>query len=250
MQLAAQQKLHKLDNETVHWIIFAPAYRNRWNDDINITPSESNEYGFGGKDRYTKEWKVHRADTWLHQHRKEIAEKVKEKRGPGGKPAISYLDRISQICRQHRIIFKPIDRPGDFWSYLSGLQNGSISRVWYCGHASTSGLFLDLDHDLPATDCIAVSSNRVTTDDIRNNSASLKPKIFSDTDKVSEFYGCNTASFAHVWNQEFEVATAGANNKITFQAIYSGDQTKSVLERLRTQPTNSGSPDWRSFTKP
>jgi hypothetical protein len=43
MQLAAQKKLYQLDNETVHWVVFAPAYRQRWNDDINITSSEKKE---------------------------------------------------------------------------------------------------------------------------------------------------------------------------------------------------------------
>lgn len=249
MQLAAQKKLYQLDNETVHWVVFAPAYRQRWNDDINITSSEKKEYGIFGKDRYTGERELHRSDTWLHEHRKMTAEKVKTKRGPQGKPATSYLVRISQICSQSGIVYRPIEKPDDFWDYLAGLADDSISRIWYCGHAAGSGLFLDLAHDRPEGVCDAVSSNRVKVVDIQNYSATVQRKIAADTDKASEFYGCYTSEFARVWNEQYNVATQGAENKISFQAIYKGDPNKNVLERLKTQPTNAGSPDWKTYPK-
>jgi hypothetical protein len=250
MQLAAEKKLYRLDSETVHWVIFAPAYRKRWNDDITISSSESKEYGVFGRDRYTREWEWYKSDTWLHDHRKQTAEKLKAKRGPKGMPATSYLVRISQICAQHNIVYHPIEKPKDFWAYLEGLENGSISRIWYCGHASSSSLLLDLDHGAPAAACEAISRNFLAVSSIRLNLPTIKPKIDTDTDKVSVFYGCNTAQFAREWNQQFEVATEGAGNKITFQAIYKGDPSKNVLERLKTKPTNSGSPNWQKFPKP
>lgn len=249
MQLAAKEKLYRLEAEKVHWLVFAPAYRKRWNDDSNITPSERNEYGWFGRDRISKKRELHKTDTWLHKHRKQEAEKVKAKHGPKGNPAMSYLNRISQICMAHNITFQTVEKPSDFWTYLSGLKNGSISRVWYCGHAAKSGLFIDLDHNINSTQCEAVSGNIITTQDIRIHSSAIKPKISADIDKTSEFYGCNTAEFAKVWNQQFEVTTEGADSKITFQAIYSGNPAKNILERLRTHPTNAGSPKWRKFIK-
>lgn len=250
MQLAAQNKLYQLDKERVHWLVFAPAYRKRWNDDINITPSEKKEYGVFGKDRYSGEWDWYKADTWLHHHRKQTAEAVKSKRGPKGKPATSYLVRISQICAQYHIVYQPVEKPDDFWNYLERLADGSISRIWYCGHAAGDGLFLDLHHSTHDALCRARSSNIVRTDEIKTYSSAIKPKIAADTGQTSEFYGCYTAGFAQKWNEQFEVATEGAVNKITFQAIYKGDPVKNVLQRLKTQPTNAGSPNWQIFAEP
>jgi hypothetical protein len=227
-----------LDKERVHWLVFAPAYRKRWLDDIKITSSEKKQYGW-----FT-------ADTWLHRHRKKTAEAVKTKRGPKGKPATSYLVRISQICAQNNLVYQPIEKPDDFWNYLARLEDGSISRIWYCGHAAGSGLFLDLHHNIPDTQCTARSSHIVSVNDIQNHSSTIKPKIAVDTVKTSEFYGCYTSIFAQKWNEQFEVTTEGAANKITFQAIHKGDPTKNVLQRLKTQPTNSGSPNWQRFDKP
>lgn len=249
MQLAAQKKLYKTKDETVLWVVFAPAYRNRWNDDINITPSEKKEYGLFGKDRYSHEWKWHKSDTWLHQHRKQTAENIKSIRGPKGQPATSYLARISQICTQYNIVYHPIEKPDDFWTYLVSLADGTISRIWYCGHAAGSGLFLDLSHHRPESQCEAVSTNVVRVAEIQNRSEPIKKKLASDTDKASEFYGCYTSVFAQVWNEKFNVATEGAENKISFQAIYRGDANKNVLERLRTQPTNAGPPNWKKYAK-
>lgn len=250
MQLAASKKLYKIDDEKVHWLVFAPAYRKRWNDDINIDSSEKKEYGLFGRDRYTKDWEWYKSDTWLHQHRQQTAKKVLTKRGPTGKPATSYLNRISQICTQLSFTYKAIEKPDDFWTYLGALQDGSISRVWYCGHAAGKGLFLDLTHNVPPSACTPRSSNYVNTDQIQNYAPSLKPKFDTESNQVSEFYGCYTAKFAQKWNQHFGVATEGAEKKITFQAIYHGNPTQSVLERLKKQPTTSGSPGWKSFAKP
>lgn len=93
-------------------------------------------------------------------------------------------------------------------------------------------------------------SNYVALEDIQTHASTVKPKIDADTDKTSEFYGCYTAAFARRWNQQFEVATEGAENKITFQAIYQGNPVRNVLDRLKTQPTNAGSPNWQQFAKP
>ena len=252
MQIAAQKNLYQLDGETVHWVVFAPPYRSRWSDDIQITPSEKKEYGLFGIERGATGWKayeLHKSDNWLHQHRQNTAESVLQKKGPDGKNATSYVSRISQICAQNNIVCHFIDKPSEFWSYLLRMPDDSISRVWYSGHASDVGLYLDLHHDL-ASCSVPYSNNYISVADIINIASRLKPKIFQKTKKHSKFYGCNTAAFTKQWYTEFAVPAEGANNKITFQAIYSGNPKFNVLDRLQTESTNAGAPDWNEFPKP
>lgn len=52
----------KLPTETIHWFVFEPPYRNRWDDDSVITPYEKVEKFF--------------FDRELHGVRKEAADKI------------------------------------------------------------------------------------------------------------------------------------------------------------------------------
>lgn len=98
---------------------------------------------------------------------------------------------------------------GGFWSVLASMADGSISRVWYSGHAAPDHLFLSLGHSEEA--CTANSNDYITTAEIILHSH-LASKFKTSTPTMSEFYGCYTKNFAQKWNNVFGVPTAGAIN--------------------------------------
>lgn len=246
MQLAAINRLYTLKDETVHWVVFEPAYRKRWHDDSVITDAEKGQYGWFGRDGLTGSMALYRRDTWLHEHRKMLADKVLTKKNEAGDLATSYYHRIEQIAKDLEITLHSIDTPDAFWRYLASLEDGSITRVWYCGHAAGAGLMLDLAHD---NNCDAVSKNVVRWNEISANAA-LKKKFAADAEDTSQFYGCYTDRFAQEWSTHFGHPSEGAVNKITFTAIYSSDGSKNVLERLQTKPTSEGDPKWQVHRSP
>jgi len=131
LQLAAQKNLYKKQSgELIHWVLYEPPYKKRWQDDFIITKKEKKEV-----DGYH-----------LHSIRKAAADKII------GKGAFNYVSRIRMIANANGIKYKGINKPGEFWSYLQSLDDNSITRVWYSGHASGLGLMLALTH---SSACVA-----------------------------------------------------------------------------------------------
>ena len=221
MQLAAQKNLYKkTTGETVHWVVYEPPYRNRWNDDSVITAAEKKE-----SDGYN-----------LHSIRKAAADKIL------AKGAANYLDRIKSIANSYSIRYKGINTPKDFWNYLKALPDNSINRIWYSGHASDKELMLSLTH---AGACVA---SAYVKDTIKNTDiskyASIKKKFRTTTTSISKFYGCYTNDFAKEWHKTFGVGAAGAKEKIDFGVINRPSNIVNIMERIEKTATTVGPPDW------
>jgi hypothetical protein len=222
VQVAAMNKLYKLeDGEIVHWVVFEPPYRNRWTDDSNISTWEWFEQLF--------------FDRELHEVRKKAADNVI------AKGSTSYLASMQLFAKANGIQYHGIERPDDFWAELEKLPDGSITRVWYSGHAAPAGLMLSLAHD---SACAAISTHLIRVESIGGH-AHLEKKFVAGSTVASEFYGCGTRDFAKKWYETFKVPAAGSTSAVTFAEI--GRSGGDLLERIRTTPTPQGSPGWTTF---
>lgn len=225
MQLAAIDDLYKkLPEETVHWVVYEPAYRERWGDDSVITPEEKKQDDGAN----------------LHSIRSTAADKIL-KTG-----ANSYLHRIQVVAKERGITYKGIQKPTEFWSYLAGQPDETISRVWYSGHASADGLMLSLVH---TGACVASAKHAemVMVSSIIDNAVLVK-KFRKKSVGFSKFYGCTTLKFAQAWNATFGTPSAGAKNKVDFGVVdspYTGSDN--ILARIEKTPTSIGSPEWKEF---
>lgn len=224
LQLAAQKNLYKKrSSEIVHWVLYKPPYKRRWKDDLVITTKEQQEI-----DCYH-----------LHSIRKASADKII------GKGASSYINRIQAIANANGIKYKGINKPSEFWKYLNSLGDNSISRVWYSGHASGSGLMLSLAH---SNTCIAQASpdDMVLNEEISENSV-LKNKFDSKSISLSKFYGCYTDGFAKEWSEIFKLGAAGAKQKIDFGVIDRPSNIVNIMERIEKTPTSVGQTGWKEY---
>ena len=222
IQLAAQKKLfNKQPNENIHLLVYEPYYRDRWDDDLNITKKE-----LGQSDGF-----------WLHSTRQKAAQKV-NKDG-----AQNYLHRIKQIAHKHNIKYVGLNKKDDFWTYIKSLPNASISRVWFSGHAAPDGLMLGLFHD---SSCGARSkvSETIMVADI---DSSVAAKFDTNTKTPSKFFGCYTYKFAKKWHNVYKVPTEGAVNKIDFGSIDRPSTISNILERIEKTPTKHGPTQWTKF---
>lgn len=222
LQLAAQKDLYKKQpGEVVHWALYEPPYRKRWLDDSVITKSEKKE----DDGRH------------LHSIRKAAADKII------GRGSTSYINRIQTIASNNGIKYKGINKPSEFWSYLRSLGDNSITRVWYSGHASGSGLMLALTH---SNSCVAQASpsDMILNSDIPKN-VSVKKKINSKSKSVSKFYGCYTEEFAKEWSKTFKLSAAGAKQKIDFGVIDRPSNIVNIMERIEKTPTSVGQTGWK-----
>lgn len=224
LQLAAMKNLYnKQPNEVVHWVLYEQPYKKRWEDDSVITKEEKKE-----NDEYH-----------LHSIRKAAADKLI------ATGASSYINKIETMANTYGIKYKGINRPDEFWSYLQSLNDNSISRVWYSGHASGDGLMLALIHN-SACQAAAFDKDMINKSEILKKSVLLKK--FSKTSKqVSKFYGCYTEGFAKNWNNVFGVSAAGAKDKIDFGVIDRPSNIVNIMERIEKTPTSQGNPDWTVY---
>lgn len=223
VQAAAIYDLYKKGGDRVHWILYEPAYRSRWLEDDEIDFWEGLFEFFSGRE--------------LHKVRKEHAEAVKKK------GATNYLHRVQMIAMKHNITYKGIDAPNGFWDYIRSFPDGSISRVWFSGHATKTGLILELTH---SSSCVATweDSSTVLTANIETHK-NLRTRFLADTKHSSQFYGCNTSGFASTWNKVFGVPAEGAGASITYEGVL--NDLPNVLKNLQTTPTSEGPPKWTTF---
>ncbi len=225
MQIAAQKGFYNQKrNETIYWVVYEPPYVGRWQDDSVITVAEKKE-----DDGYH-----------LHSIRQAAADKVKKK------GANSYLSRIKQIAAQFRFNYHGINKPNEFWDFVASCPQSSISRVWYCGHASGEGLMLALIHN-NACGAAALHSDMIRIVDITRTGSkarSLADRFDSSSTQPSKFYGCYTDEFAKAWNGLFNVPTQGAKNKITFGCVDSPSDIPNILKRIEQTPASGNLPKW------
>jgi len=225
MQLAGQRNLYaRGTDEQIVWLVHEPSYQFRWSDDSVIDATEQKQ-----DDGY-----------WLHSNRKKAADTVVSEKG-----ATNYINRIKMIANSVKASYQGISKPDDFWNYIKSCPTGSISRVWYCGHASGLGLMLALGHD-PICRASSKTVDMILAENIIKYS-SLQNRFQTHTTKSSKFYGCYTRAFALAWNQVFGVPTEGATNKIDFSTINGNSNIPDILKRIEQTPTSKGNPDWNSF---
>jgi hypothetical protein len=201
-----------LPGERVQWWVYAPAYRERWLDDSKAKATQIQR----------KEVAAIRA---LH--------------------ANDYLDRIRNAALSAGAAFKALEQPQDFWVELSRLPDGSLSRLWYIGHASDLGLMLKLIHDVHDVPCspLANVADMILRKDIANNE-SLIGRKFDKHGQPSKFLGCTTRAFAEQWRNTFHVTAEGATAKIDFSVTNRPSKIADVIERLEKSEPTTG---WTSF---
>jgi hypothetical protein len=225
LQLAAMNNWYKKQvNETIHWVLYEPPYRNRWQDDSVITQEE----------------KLQDDGRNLHSIRKAAADKLL------AAGASSYIDKIKTMANSFGIKYKGINRPSEFWNYLETLENNSISRVWYSGHASGDGLMLALLHE-PATCKAGASPNDMLLVADINDRIMLRKKFSTASTQISKFYGCFTQGYAETWKDVFGVSAAGAKNKIDFGVVDKPSSIANIMERIEKTPGSKGDPEWKVY---
>jgi hypothetical protein len=223
IQIATKEaQIDRAPGEVMHWWVYAPAYRDRWADDVSDVQNPALDRG-----------------RELLDNRQKAINKVKDS---GAK---NYLDRIAKFSGAVKARYTEVESPADFWKRLGALPAGSVTRLWYIGHASPNGLMLKLMHteiDGAACQPAAADADMIYIEDIGKNS-SLISRALSKNGRPSKFYGCHTKAFAEQWNSVFSVGAEGAIRKIDFTLIDQPSTINHVLPRLE------GKAGWQSFPK-
>ena len=217
VQLATQRdQIGKKSDETIYWLVYAPAYEDRWAADTAYVrqPDPPNKV-------------LNR-----HDSRKKDLTKIETQK------ANDYLGRVAQVASSLGVTLKLIRKKQEFWDFLKHLPDQSLSRLWYVGHAAGFGLMLTIAHG-PLTSkqqCAAqandFSVDVITVSELQTHETLLKSK-FVNTGASSQFYGCYTEGFAQQLNKIAGVAAEGAIMKIDFGVINDATTIPNILERLR-----------------
>lgn len=222
IQVAVQKKQFTTEpGETMQWWVYAPAYTERWNDDLK---------DIGNR-------KLDRGRELLDSRGQDITNVRNLK-------ASNYLDRIEHMAKSSNATFKALNSVDDFWSALQGLPTGSVSRLWYIGHASSGSLMLKLIHNNGDRECAprARDEDKITIGDLAKYAGLISGKLAAKPG-TSKFYGCNTKAFAEQWNTRFGSAAEGAIAKIDFGLIDNDTNVPPIPEILpRLQGKN-----WQRF---
>ncbi|MFZ0611837.1 MAG: S8 family serine peptidase [Desulfobacterales bacterium] len=180
-----KQKKFSEKDEEIWWLIYRPAYACRWKDDFgNIS---------------TKRQKA-----------------IKEVTDQG---FTSYLNLLEDRARKRGWNLQWLDDAAGFWKRLKTIPQGSISRLWYWGHARDD-LWLSLGHmsDAKGT-AIAPESHEIIR--VADIAANLRDRFQVGQPKtINRFVGCNTIAFARAWSNEFKVWTEGVKDKVGFKSIH------------------------------
>ncbi len=216
IQIATKSdQLDLAPGEALQWWVYAPAYRERWDDDTTVVKDPKLDKGRN-----------------LIESRQKAIDKVTSS------GAANYLDRIRKMAATVGASFKALETPDDFWNNLNALPEGSLSRLWYIGHASGKGLMLKLIHD---SDCgpAANTSDMILVEDIAKHAGTVSKKM-KNKGKPSKFYGCYTENFAEQWNTVFGQAAEGAIKKIDFSVVDRPSDIDQVLPRLEQSNPDTG----------
>lgn len=176
-----KRKKFAQDDEEVWWFVYKPAYESRWDDD-------------------------------LKQGRKSTKE-VKDK------GFTSYVNLIEKRAKDRDWNLRWLNAADDLWKKLKTFSKGSISRVWYWGHARDD-LWLSLGHS-SASEAIAPESHEIILVSSIDGNKKLRDRFQKGNSKrIHRFVGCNTSAFAQAWSKAFKVWTEGVEEKVDFSAIH------------------------------
>ncbi len=176
-----KRKKFAQDDEEVWWFVYKPAYESRWDDD-------------------------------LKQGRKSTKE-VKDK------GFTSYVNLIEKRAKDRDWNLRWLNAADDLWKKLKTFSKGSISRVWYWGHARDD-LWLSLGHS-SASEAIAPESHEIILVSSIDGNKKLRDRFQKGNSKrIHRFVGCNTSAFAQAWSKAFKVWTEGVEEKVDFADIH------------------------------
>jgi hypothetical protein len=209
IQVAVRKEKIVAPGERLHWWVYAPAYRERWDDDSKARATQTQR----------KEVAAIRA---LH--------------------ANDYLDRIQRAASGAGASFKALEKPNDFWVELGKLPDGSVSRVWYIGHASMDGLMLKLIHFGACSPGADRDHDMIPLNAIRKNEPLVGRKLYRHG-QPSKFLGCTTRAFAEQWRNVFKLTAEGATAKIDFSVTNRPSKVE-IIERLEKSEPTTG---WTAF---
>ena len=167
--------------QEVWWFVYKPAYTARWEDDLKAT-----------------------------DFRKDATKEVKEMGYE------SYVDLIEKKAESRGWKLKWIDSASDFWSKMETFKD-PIDKFFYWGHARDD-LWLTCEHNAQHRAIAPDPSAIVNASDIPKHD-SLKENFTKGKKESSEFWGCNTASFAKRWKETMTVKSIGFEGSITFVDI-------------------------------
>lgn len=199
-------------NSDVFWIIYRPAYVERWADD------------FSDKDDGRRQQEI--------------------KRVLSISPDIhSYADLLVLRAKQHGWKLIWISNADEFWQFMRNI-NPTVLNFRYYGHAKYD-LWLDLNHNdkgepvAPNPQAIirSIDISKIVTvanqpSQVIERSAHLfhKPnEEFEDEFEnvgLSEFFGCNTFAFAAEWARVFQTRAIGLRDKIDFRLMQDQNPAK------------------------
>lgn len=176
-----KRKKFAQDDEEVWWFVYKPAYESRWDDD-------------------------------LKQGRKSTKE-VKDK------GFTSYVNLIEKRAKDRDWNLRWLNAADDLWKKLKTFSKGSISRVWYWGHARDD-LWLSLGHS-SASEAIAPESHEIILVSSIDGNKKIRDRFQKGNSKrIHRFVGCNTSAFAQAWSKAFKVWTEGVEEKVDFADIH------------------------------
>ncbi|MDC0711478.1 hypothetical protein POL68_23605 [Stigmatella sp. ncwal1] len=180
--------LHDMKAEEVHWLVYEPAYVERWQRDLANKKTAPTQYGH--------------------------ATVIKLKHG-----ITDYLSLLRLRAKERGWKYEGISSAQGFWSHLQRLKGKKISRVWFYGHARED-LWLSLTHDVTSHEAYSPDSSAiVTVVDIKKlSSASFVAQ--KDARSPHRFFGCNTKAFAEAWSRKLKVYAEGAEGKVSFEKIH------------------------------
>jgi len=172
------------EDEEVWWFVYKPAYERRWTEDSSSSL----------------------------EARKKAVKEVKD-RG-----FTSYVDLIEGRAKERGWNLRWLVEADDFWTKLKTFSKGSISRVWYWGHARED-LWLSVRHDPDSGAAIAPEAAEIIM--VSSIDSKLKNRFRKgDVDRMNRFIGCNTVKFAEAWAKTFDVWAEGVEGKVNFASIH------------------------------
>jgi len=180
--------LHDDTTEEVHWLVYEPAYEERWKHDLTNRKTAPTQY--------------------------EHTVSIKLKLGFD-----SYLTLLKRRATERFWKYKGISSAQGFWDHINGLKGRNVSRVWFYGHARDD-LWLSLDHDAGNHEAVSPASNAIVrAADIKK----LRATSFIISKPASsphKFFGCNTKAFAAKWSSTLKVYAEGAEGKVNYEKIH------------------------------
>jgi hypothetical protein len=180
--------LHDDKAEEVHWLVYEPAYEERWKNDLANRKTAPTQY----------------------EHTVSI--KLKLKLG-------SYLSLLKHRATERGWKYEGISSAQGFWDHINGLKGKKVSRVWFYGHARDD-LWLSLSHNPTDHEAEGPESSAIVQGDELKKLKALSFIAQKVPSSPHKFFGCNTKPFAEKWARALRVYAEGAAGKVDYQKIH------------------------------